>query len=144
MYARAGIKYSYAAHLRDTGTVRDSTSSIHLFNTPFGFHKLRCQYGFALPSRFIRPVGEETGKMAEYLAYFITNHSSLSWFSAIQPVLILLISRMKKGFLECSICISYVTILITLKLYFFLRLFFSMNGYEMRPYERHMCNRSDD
>jgi len=22
MYARAGIKYSYAAHLRDTGTVR--------------------------------------------------------------------------------------------------------------------------
>ena len=39
-------------------------------------------------------------------------------------VLILLISRMKKGFLECSICISYVTILITLKLYFYLRLFF--------------------
>ncbi|KAF7969473.1 hypothetical protein HWV62_27263 [Athelia sp. TMB] len=48
MYKRAGIKYSYAAHLRDTGT-----------------------YGFALPPRFIRPVGEETANMVEYLAKFI-------------------------------------------------------------------------
>ncbi|KAF4584886.1 putative metallocarboxypeptidase ecm14 [Pleurotus pulmonarius] len=48
MYARAGIKYSYAAFLRDTGT-----------------------YGFSLPAEWIRPVGEETGKMIEYLAKFI-------------------------------------------------------------------------
>ncbi|KAK0199600.1 peptidase M14 [Desarmillaria ectypa] len=48
MYARAGIKYSYAVHLRDTGT-----------------------YGFSLPPEWIRPVGEETGKMVKYLADFI-------------------------------------------------------------------------
>jgi len=48
MYKRAGIKYSYAAHLRDTGT-----------------------YGFALPPHLIRPVGEETANMIEYLADFI-------------------------------------------------------------------------
>ncbi|KAK0186252.1 peptidase M14 [Armillaria mellea] len=48
MYARAGIKYSYAVHLRDTGT-----------------------YGFSLPPRWIRPVGEETGNMVKYLADFI-------------------------------------------------------------------------
>ncbi|KAF8879285.1 hypothetical protein BD779DRAFT_1612929 [Infundibulicybe gibba] len=48
MYARAGIKYAYAVHLRDTGT-----------------------YGFSLPARFIRPVGEETGNMIDYLAKFI-------------------------------------------------------------------------
>lgn len=48
MYKGGGIKYSYAVHLRDTGT-----------------------YGFSLPSRWIRPVGEETGRMVEYLARFI-------------------------------------------------------------------------
>jgi len=48
MYKTAGIKYSYAVHLRDTGT-----------------------YGFALPPQFIRPVGEETAAMVEYLAKFI-------------------------------------------------------------------------
>ncbi|KAI0055428.1 peptidase M14 [Artomyces pyxidatus] len=48
MYARMGVKYSFAAHLRDTGT-----------------------YGFALPPQWIRPVGEETTKMIEYLADFI-------------------------------------------------------------------------
>ncbi|KAK0471136.1 peptidase M14 [Armillaria novae-zelandiae] len=48
MYARAGIKYSYAVHLRDTGT-----------------------YGFSLPPQWIRPVGEETGNMVKYLADFI-------------------------------------------------------------------------
>jgi extracellular matrix protein 14 len=48
MYKRAGIKYSYAAHLRDTGT-----------------------YGFALPPRFIRAVGEETANMIEYISKFI-------------------------------------------------------------------------
>jgi len=48
MYARAGIKYSYAAFLRDTGT-----------------------YGFSLPAQLIRPVGEETARMVEYLADFL-------------------------------------------------------------------------
>jgi len=48
MYQRRGIKYSYALHLRDTGT-----------------------YGFELPPEWIRPVGEETSKMVEYLANFI-------------------------------------------------------------------------
>jgi len=48
MYQRAGIKYAYAAHLRDTGT-----------------------YGFALPPHLIKPVGEETAHMIEYLAQFI-------------------------------------------------------------------------
>ncbi|KIM81249.1 hypothetical protein PILCRDRAFT_821709 [Piloderma croceum F 1598] len=50
MYKSAGIKYSYAAHLRDTGT-----------------------YGFALPPHLIRPVGEETAHMIEYLANFIAH-----------------------------------------------------------------------
>ncbi|PCH37079.1 hypothetical protein WOLCODRAFT_109553 [Wolfiporia cocos MD-104 SS10] len=48
MYAKAGIKYSYAVHLRDTGT-----------------------YGFALPPEWIRPVGEETVNMVSFLAEFI-------------------------------------------------------------------------
>jgi murein tripeptide amidase MpaA len=48
MYARAKIKYSYAVHLRDTGT-----------------------YGFSLPAQWIRPVAEETGAMIHYLAKFI-------------------------------------------------------------------------
>ncbi|RDB16475.1 putative metallocarboxypeptidase ecm14 [Hypsizygus marmoreus] len=48
MYKRAGIKYSYVVHLRDTGT-----------------------YGFSLPSKWIRPVGEETTEMLRYLATFI-------------------------------------------------------------------------
>lgn len=56
MYNRAGIKFSYVAHLRDTGT-----------------------YGFSLPEREIRPVGEETGSMVKYLATFIakSNHRKL-------------------------------------------------------------------
>ncbi|KAI0001121.1 hypothetical protein BJV77DRAFT_1057913 [Russula vinacea] len=48
MYKKMGVKYSFAAHLRDTGT-----------------------YGFALPAQWIRPVGEETAMMVEYLADFI-------------------------------------------------------------------------
>ncbi|KAF8994725.1 hypothetical protein BDQ17DRAFT_1081805 [Cyathus striatus] len=51
MYARAGIKYSYVAHLRDTGT-----------------------YGFSLPEKWIRPVGEETGNMVGYITEFIAKH----------------------------------------------------------------------
>ncbi|EPQ51249.1 hypothetical protein GLOTRDRAFT_108207 [Gloeophyllum trabeum ATCC 11539] len=48
MYKKAGVKYSYAVHLRDTGT-----------------------YGFSLPEEWLRPVGEETADMIEYLANFI-------------------------------------------------------------------------
>ncbi|KAF9787846.1 peptidase M14 [Thelephora terrestris] len=48
MYQSRGIKYSYAVHLRDTGT-----------------------YGFSLPAEWIRPVGEETTRMIKYLANFL-------------------------------------------------------------------------
>ncbi|KAH8078719.1 peptidase M14 [Cristinia sonorae] len=51
MFATAGIKYSYAAHLRDTGT-----------------------YGFSLPPEWIRPVGEETVSMIKSLTEFIGAH----------------------------------------------------------------------
>ncbi|KAF8066532.1 peptidase M14 [Lyophyllum atratum] len=54
MYKRAGIKYSYVLHLRDTGT-----------------------YGFSLPSTWIRPVGEETAEMVKYLAKFIAKKMHL-------------------------------------------------------------------
>ncbi|THH32186.1 hypothetical protein EUX98_g1981 [Antrodiella citrinella] len=50
MSATAGIKFAYAAHLRDTGT-----------------------YGFSLPPEWIRPVGEETVSMIKSLASFITS-----------------------------------------------------------------------
>ncbi|EMD36297.1 hypothetical protein CERSUDRAFT_51898, partial [Gelatoporia subvermispora B] len=48
MYAKAGIKFAYAVHLRDTGT-----------------------YGFSLPPEWIRPVGEETANMIRFIAGFI-------------------------------------------------------------------------
>lgn len=48
-YANDGIKYSYAAHLRDTGT-----------------------YGFLIPEEWIRPTGEETAVLVAYLATFIS------------------------------------------------------------------------
>ncbi|KAJ2916672.1 hypothetical protein MD484_g3762, partial [Candolleomyces efflorescens] len=48
MYSKEGIKYSYAVHLRDTGT-----------------------WGFSLPPKYIRPVGEETSGMVRYLGKFI-------------------------------------------------------------------------
>ncbi|KAH9849312.1 hypothetical protein C2E23DRAFT_839677 [Lenzites betulinus] len=51
MYARAGIKFAYSVHLRDTGT-----------------------YGFSLPAEWIRPVGEETANMVRFLAGFISGH----------------------------------------------------------------------
>ncbi|EIM83831.1 uncharacterized protein STEHIDRAFT_82714 [Stereum hirsutum FP-91666 SS1] len=54
MYARKGVKYSYAAHLRDTGT-----------------------YGFALPPNWIRPAGAETAKMLEYLAKFVATKENI-------------------------------------------------------------------
>lgn len=47
-YVVRGIKYVYAAHLRDTGT-----------------------YGFLIPENWIRPTGEETAAMVHYLATFI-------------------------------------------------------------------------
>ncbi|KAI9512002.1 peptidase M14 [Russula earlei] len=50
LYKKMGVKYSFAAHLRDTGT-----------------------YGYALPEQWIRPVGEETAKMIEYIANFIAD-----------------------------------------------------------------------
>ncbi|KAJ7751749.1 peptidase M14 [Mycena maculata] len=54
IYTAASIKYSYAAFLRDTGT-----------------------YGFALPPAWIRPVGEETGLVVDYLAHFITRQRDI-------------------------------------------------------------------
>ncbi|KAF9061924.1 hypothetical protein BDP27DRAFT_1337417 [Rhodocollybia butyracea] len=51
MYKKSGIEYSYAVHLRDTGT-----------------------YGFSLPAEWIRPVGEETAAMVQYLANFIQGY----------------------------------------------------------------------
>ncbi|KAF5354182.1 hypothetical protein D9756_006896 [Leucocoprinus leucothites] len=50
MYRVSRIKFSYVAHLRDTGT-----------------------YGFSLPETWIQPVGEETAKMVEYLSKFISS-----------------------------------------------------------------------
>ncbi|KAH9476328.1 Putative metallocarboxypeptidase ECM14 [Psilocybe cubensis] len=55
MYARVGIKYSYVAHLRDTGT-----------------------YGFALPEKWIRPTGEETASLVDYLSRFIAKQAKSS------------------------------------------------------------------
>ncbi|KAL1943969.1 hypothetical protein VTO73DRAFT_3787 [Trametes versicolor] len=52
MYAKAGIKFSYSVHLRDTGT-----------------------YGFSLPAEWIRPVGEETSSMIHFLAGFISGRN---------------------------------------------------------------------
>ncbi|PVF93438.1 hypothetical protein CPB86DRAFT_837442 [Serendipita vermifera] len=48
-YSVADIKYSYSYHLRDTGT-----------------------YGFLLPQEWIRPTGEETAALVDYLATFIS------------------------------------------------------------------------
>ncbi|KAJ7923271.1 hypothetical protein B0H13DRAFT_1865081 [Mycena leptocephala] len=48
--------YTYAAFLRDTET-----------------------YGFALPPEWIRPVGEETGVMVDYLARFIAKQRGLAF-----------------------------------------------------------------
>lgn len=67
MYSRAGIKYSYAVHLRDTGT-----------------------YGFSLPAKYIRPVGEETAGMLHYLGKFIAAKYdreclSFGWCSLADP-----------------------------------------------------------
>ncbi|GJJ12801.1 hypothetical protein Clacol_007046 [Clathrus columnatus] len=48
MYEENHVKYSYAVHLRDTGT-----------------------YGYVLPTRHIKPAGEETAGLISYLAKFI-------------------------------------------------------------------------
>ncbi|KAJ7343834.1 hypothetical protein DFH08DRAFT_871334 [Mycena albidolilacea] len=54
VYSTASIKYAYAAFLRDTGT-----------------------YGFAIPPEWIRPVGEETGVIVDYLARFIAKQRGI-------------------------------------------------------------------
>jgi extracellular matrix protein 14 len=69
MYKKMGIKYSFAAHLRDTGTVSFSFQSLNFRQKPF--RSIYFQYGFSLPEQWIRPVGEETSRMVEYLADFI-------------------------------------------------------------------------
>ena len=69
VYKRMGVKYSFAAHLRDTGTVSCLVCLAFHENWLIMFH---FKYGFALPEQWIRPVGEETAKMVEYLADFIT------------------------------------------------------------------------
>ncbi|KXN81964.1 Putative metallocarboxypeptidase ECM14 [Leucoagaricus sp. SymC.cos] len=68
MYKIVGIKFSYVAHLRDTGT-----------------------YGFSLPESWIRPVGEETAKMVEYLSKFINTHTKRE--TTLLPFLFLLHSH---------------------------------------------------
>jgi extracellular matrix protein 14 len=68
VYKRMGVKYSFAAHLRDTGTVSCLVCPTFHENWLMFYFK----YGFALPEQWIRPVGEETTKMVEYLADFIT------------------------------------------------------------------------
>ncbi|KAG8924495.1 putative metallocarboxypeptidase ecm14 [Tulasnella sp. 418] len=54
MYAEADIPLSYSVMLRDTGT-----------------------YGFLLPPKMIRPVGEETSDLVEYLIQWIRKHRKL-------------------------------------------------------------------
>ncbi|TRM65939.1 hypothetical protein BD626DRAFT_486289 [Schizophyllum amplum] len=54
MYKRAGIKYSYSLHLRDTGT-----------------------YGFLIPPEWIRPVGEETAQFVSYISHFVAREHGL-------------------------------------------------------------------
>ncbi|KAJ6555474.1 peptidase M14 [Mycena vulgaris] len=56
IYTAAGIKYTYAAFLRDTGT-----------------------YGFMLPPAWIRPVGEETGAVVEYFGKFVAKQRGISF-----------------------------------------------------------------
>ena len=68
MYAKAGIKYSYAVHLRDTGTVRLMSLACPDWTTQW---VPSLQYGFVLPPEWIRPVGEETANMVQFLAEFI-------------------------------------------------------------------------
>jgi len=68
VYKKVGVKYSFAVHLRDTGTVSLS-SMIRRFEE--SAHFFLAKYGFALPEQWIRPVGEETAIMVEYLTDFI-------------------------------------------------------------------------
>jgi hypothetical protein len=68
VYKKTGVKYSFAAHLRDTGTVSCLVCPTFRENSLM----LCFKYGFALPEQWIRPVGEETTKMVESLASFIT------------------------------------------------------------------------
>lgn len=77
MYHTAGIKYSYVAHLRDTGTVSCFPDS---FDRGVQLTKNLLKYGFSLPSKSIKPVGQETTKMVEYLSEFILNRTKSQHF----------------------------------------------------------------
>lgn len=77
MYARAGIKYAYAAFLRDTGTV--SIAGFDSSTLPSVLIDIYvCQYGFVLPPEWIRPVGEETANMVNYIARFIAKQKKIN------------------------------------------------------------------
>jgi len=72
MYSREAVKYSYVAHLRDTGTVGPTLSrSPSLIDMD-----LSPQYGFALPEKWIRPTGEETSGLIDYLARFMAKQAN--------------------------------------------------------------------
>jgi len=67
MYEKKNIKYSYVAHLRDTGTVgiyRCWLAPTNIF-----------QYGFTLPPTWIRPTAEEATDLISYLARFIAKQA---------------------------------------------------------------------
>ena len=66
MYIRESIKYSYVAHLRDTGMVHSFFMLFYDIDLLLVF-----KYGFTLPEEWIRPTGEETSRLLDYLARFI-------------------------------------------------------------------------
>jgi len=72
MYVREGIKYSYVAHLRDTGTVH---FILYLYFTTLTYNET-FKYGFSLPEKWIRPTGEETSRLLDYLARFIARQTN--------------------------------------------------------------------
>lgn len=73
MYEEKHVKYSYAVHLRDTGTVGPITS------LPFpGLDWSILQYGYLLPVDHIKPTGEETTGLISYLAKFIQEDLEVS------------------------------------------------------------------
>jgi len=66
MYIRESIKYSYVPHLRDTGTVHSFFMLFYDIDLLLVF-----KYEFTLPEKWIRPTGEETSRLLDYLARFI-------------------------------------------------------------------------
>lgn len=51
MYAKAGIKYSYAVHLRDTGTVRDLKETVVHSSLIRKIVRIRASTGMDSPRR---------------------------------------------------------------------------------------------